>query len=73
MAAHDPRNHTKRHETQAFFRRFRVTSWIVLCIFQKMGTLVETDPPARADIGSKPARLSANIQEELNFSLDICI
>jgi len=35
MAADDPRNHTKRHETRALFVRFRVTSWIVLFISTK--------------------------------------
>jgi len=35
MAAYDPRNHTKRHETQRFFVRFGVTSWIVLFILTK--------------------------------------
>ncbi|PYS41975.1 MAG: hypothetical protein DMF71_10230 [Acidobacteria bacterium] len=35
MAAYDPRNHTKRHETRSFFVRFRATSWIVLFISTK--------------------------------------
>jgi len=35
VAAYDPRNHTKRHETRAFFVRLHVTSWIVLFILTK--------------------------------------
>jgi len=39
MAADDPRNHTKRHETRAFFVPFRVTSWIVLHFNQRKWAL----------------------------------
>ena len=44
MAAYDPRSHAKRREIPTFFRRFRLTSWILLFILAKgSAALIETD------------------------------
>ena len=61
MAAYDPRNHTKRHETRAFFVRFRVTSWIVLFILtnKKWGALIKTD--AARSLRTASLNLSYNL------------